>query len=131
MSEEITVIIVSAVVAAIATPFGAWINSKMLHQKYSVELKKLRSEVEQTLSTVKGSELDNVRKASDILMDNIVKPLKTEISSLRRDVDRFRKAVEKIPSCPMADSCPVTCELFASDIPTAPAGAKHGKEADK
>ncbi len=130
MSEQVTIIIVSAVVAAIATPFGAWINSKMLHQKYSVELDKLRSEVEKTLSSVKGSELDNVRKASDILMDNIVKPLKAEISSLRKDVDKFRKAVEKITSCPMADTCPVTRELFSSDVSGA-TSAKHDKEGCK
>lgn len=115
MSGEITTIIVSAIVAAISGPFGAWINSKILRQKYDIEIGKLRAEMEEKLSAVKKSELDNVREASQILMENIVKPLKTEIQSLRRDVNKFSKAVEKIPSCPMADKCPVSRELLIAE----------------
>ena len=115
MSGEITTIIVSAIVAAISAPLGAWVNSKILRQKYDIEIGKLRAEMEEKLSAVKRSELDNVREASQILMENIVKPLKTEIQSLRRDVNKFSKAVEKIPSCPMADKCPVSRELLIAE----------------
>ena len=115
MSVEITTIIVSAIVAAISAPLGAWVNSKILRQKYDIEIGKLRAEMEEKLSAVKKSELDNVREASQILMENIVKPLKTEIQSLRRDVNKFSKAVEKIPSCPMADKCPVSRELLIAE----------------
>ena len=106
MSGEITTIVVSAIVAAIAAPLGAWVNSRVLRQKYDLELGKLRAEMKQTLTEVESSELENVRKASDILMEHIVNPLRSEIKSLRKDVDKFRKAVEKIPTCPMADGCP-------------------------
>lgn len=115
MSGEITTIIVPAIVAAISAPLGAWVNSKILRQKYDIEIGKLRAEMEEKLSAVKKSELDNVREASQILMENIVKPLKTEIQSLRRDVNKFSKAVEKIPSCPMADKCPVSRELLIAE----------------
>ena len=115
MSGEITTIIVSAIVAAISAPLGAWVNSKILRQKYDIEIGKLRAEMEEKLSAVKKSELDNVREASQILMENIVKPLKNEIQSLRRDVNKFSKAVEKIPSCPMADKCPVSRELLIAE----------------
>ena len=115
MSGEITTIIVSAIVAAISAPLGAWVNSKILRQKYDIEIGKLRAEMEEKLSAVKRSELGNVREASQILMENIVKPLKTEIQSLRRDVNKFSKAVEKIPSCPMADKCPVSRELLIAE----------------
>ena len=115
MSGEITTIIVSAIVAAISAPLGAWVNSKILRQKYDIEIGKLRAEMEEKLSAVKKSELDNVREASQILMENIVKPLKMEIQSLRRDVNKFSKAVEKIPSCPMADKCPVSRELLITE----------------
>ena len=115
MSGEITTIIVSAIVAAISAPLGAWVNSKILRQKYDIEIGKLRAEMEEKLSAVKKSALDNVREASQILMENIVKPLKTEIQSLRRDVNKFSKAVEKIPSCPMADKCPVSRELLIAE----------------
>lgn len=127
MSGEITTIIVSAIVAAVSAPLGAWVNSKILKQKYEIEVGKLRAEMEEKLSSVKNSELDNVRKASDILMENIVKPLKTEIQSLRRDVDKFRKAVEKIPSCPMADNCPVSRELLNSETVGEVRAGKCGK----
>lgn len=115
MSGEITTIIVSAIVAAVSAPLGAWVNSKVLRQKYDIEIGKLRAEMEEKLSAVKKSELDNVREASQILMENIVKPLKNEIQSLRRDVNKFSKAVEKIPSCPMADKCPVSRELLVAE----------------
>ncbi len=44
MSGGVTTIVVSALVAAVATPFGAWINSRMLHQKYNAEVEKLRAD---------------------------------------------------------------------------------------
>lgn len=107
-----TTLIVSGLVAAVSAPVGAWVSSKILRQKYNLELGQLRAEMESKLSAVKKSELDNVREASDILMDNVVKPLKTEIQSLRRDVNKFRRAIEKIPTCPIADTCPVSRELL-------------------
>lgn len=115
MSGEITTIIVSALVAAVSAPLGAWVSSRVLRQKYQIEIESLRAEMKDKLAEVKSHELDNVRKASDILMENIVKPLKTEIQSLRRDVDKFRKAIEKIPSCPMAGDCPVSRELLDAE----------------
>ena len=115
MSGEVTTIIVSALVAAVSAPLGAWVNSRVLRQKYQIEIEQLRAEMNDKLAEVKSHELDNVRKASDILMENIVKPLKTEIQSLRRDVDKFRKAVEKIPMCPMAGDCPVSRELLDAE----------------
>ena len=113
MSSELLTIIVSSLVAAVSAPIGAWVNSKILRQKYDIEIGQLKAEMQKKLSDVKDSELENVRKASDILMENIVKPLETEIKSLRRDVNKFRKAIEKIPSCPMADNCPVSRQLLA------------------
>lgn len=115
MSSELLTIIVSSLVAAVSAPIGAWVNSKILRQKYDIEIGQLKAEMQKKLSDVKDSELENVRKASDILMENIVKPLETEIKSLRRDVNKFRKAIEKIPSCPMADNCPVSRQLLADE----------------
>lgn len=115
MSGELLTIIVSSLVAAVSAPIGAWVNSKILRQKYDLEIGQLKAEMEKKLSDVKNSELENVRKASDILMENIVKPLESEIQSLRRDVNKFRKAIEKIPSCPMADNCPVSRQLLADE----------------
>lgn len=127
MSAELTTIIVSSIVAAVSAPLGAWVNSRVLRQKYQLELDNLRAEMKQKFTNVENSELENVRKASDILMENIVKPLEKEIKSLRRDVDKFRKAIEKIPSCPMADNCPVSRELLAAEA----ADTNRGTDTDK
>lgn len=127
MSGEITTIVVSAIVAAISAPWGAWVNSRVLRQKYDLELGKLRAEMKQTLTEVESNELENVRKASDILMEHIVTPLRSEIKSLRKDVDKFRKAVEKIPTCPMADSCPVSRELLVAEAGDTQRSGKNAK----
>lgn len=127
MSAELTTIIVSSIVAAVSAPLGAWVNSMVLRQKYQLELDNLRAEMKQKFTNVENSELENVRKASGILMENIVKPLEKEIKSLRRDVDKFRKAIEKIPSCPMADNCPISRELLAAEA----ADANRGADTDK
>lgn len=111
MSSEIITLIVSSLTATISAPLGAWLGAKLQSSKYKTEIDSLRAEVQKKLAGVKDSELENVRKANDILVEGIVTPLKKEINSLRRDVDKFRKAVEKIPSCAHVDNCPVSRQL--------------------
>ena len=112
MSGEIITIIVSALVASIATPIGAWVGSRLMRAKYQAEVDNLRAEMKEKLAEVKSHELENVRKASDILMESIVPPLKTEIKNLRNDVQRLNKALERIWGCRHIDRCPVKFELL-------------------
>lgn len=112
MSGEIITIIISALSAAIAAPIGAWVGRKLERDKYRIELDKLRAEMKDKLAEVKSHELENVRKAADILMESIVPPLKAEISNLRNDVQRLNKALERIWGCPHIDRCPVKFELL-------------------
>lgn len=112
MSGEIITIIVSALSAAIAAPVGAWVGRKLERDKYRIELDKLRAEMKDKLAEVKSHELENVRKAADILMESIVPPLKAEIRNLRNDVQRLNKALERIWGCPHIDRCPVKFELL-------------------
>lgn len=112
MSGEIITIIVSALVAAIATPVGAWVGSRLMRAKYQAEVDQLRAEMKDKLAEVKSHELENVRKASDILMESIVPPLQAEINNLRNDVQRLNKALERIWGCPHVDRCPVKYELL-------------------
>lgn len=112
MSGEIITIIVSALVAAIATPVGAWVGSRLMRAKYQAEVDQLRAEMKDKLAEVKSHELENVRKASDILMESIVPPLQAEIKNLRNDVQRLNTALERIWGCPHVDRCPVKYELL-------------------
>lgn len=116
MSGEIITIIVSALVAAIATPIGAWVGRKLERAKYRIELETLRAEMKDKLAEVKSHELENVRKAADILMESIVPPLKAEITNLRDDVQRLNKALEHIWGCRHIDHCPVKYELLFAPV---------------
>ena len=133
MSGEIITIIVSALVAAIATPVGAWVGSRLMRAKYQAEVDQLRAEMKDKLAEVKSHELENVRKASDILMESIVPPLKAEIINLRNDVQRLNKALERIWGCPHVDRCPVKYELLLQPKGSGaePDGSDGGTDSDR
>ena len=133
MSGEIITIIVSALVAAIATPVGAWVGSRLMRAKYQAEVDQLRAEMKDKLAEVKSHELENVRKASDILMESIVPPLQAEINNLRNDVQRLNKALERIWGCPHVDRCPVKYELLLQPKGSGaePDGSDGGTDSDQ
>lgn len=117
MNGEILTTIITSLMAAIAGPIGAWVGRKLERAKYRIELDKFRSEV-------KAQELDNVRRAANILMESIVPPLQIEIENLRNDLQRLNNVLERIWGCPHIDLCPVRYELLFQ-----PKGYKPGKDA--
>lgn len=77
-------------------------------------LKKARAEAEKALAEADTVKITNTEQATRILIQNIVEPLKQELnetrkelSSLKREVARFRKAVDSANSCRYSDNCPV------------------------
>lgn len=104
----------------IAVPLSAWLTAFLMRRKYDAEVEQLRAQVKATKADTQGDELDNVRKAMSILMEEVVEPLKKEINAVRKEVARLRRAVEKANNCPFADrtdACPVRNELRrAEDI---------------
>ena len=112
MSGEIITTIVAALVAAVSGPIGSWVGRKVERAKYEAEVGKLRAELKDKIAEVKSHELENVRKASDILMESIVPPLQDEINKLRNDVQRLNVALERIWGCPHVERCPVKYELL-------------------
>lgn len=99
-------------------------------RKYIQEVEKLKAEVQAAQVNTRGSELDNVQKAMQILMNDIVEPLKEEINAIRKELGKLRRAVEKSNNCRFASNCPVRDELQKPDKtgeayrPRQPAGRK-------
>lgn len=106
--------IISLLFGIVSAPVGLWIQSLLLRKKYDTELESLRAQVEAAKTDTRGDELDNVKKAMSILMEQVVEPLKKEINAIRKELARLRRAVEKANRCPFADhtnACPVLGEL--------------------
>lgn len=115
MSTITTILLAIIGSSAISGSLGAWLGSVLTRDKYKAEIDALRADVASKLSAVENSELDNVRKANQMLVETVVEPLQKEITSLRRNVDKFRKAIEKIPGCPHANECPVSRQLWSDE----------------
>ena len=77
-------------------------------------LKKARADAEKAIAESDTVKITNTEQATRILIENIVEPLKEELHetrkelcSLKREVARFRKAVDSANSCRYSDDCPV------------------------
>lgn len=103
--------ITAALVAIVSAPLSALLTAVFLRTKHNAEVDKLRAEVKQTLADVRGRELDNDKKAIEMIMELVVEPLRKDMLVLQEKVDTLTNAIEKINSCPHADNCPVSHEL--------------------
>lgn len=103
--------ILAGLVAIITAPLSALLTAIFLRSKHNAEVEKLRAEVKQTLADVRGQELDNDKKAIQLIMELVVEPLRADMLRLQNKVDTLTNAIEKINSCPHADNCPVSHEL--------------------
>ena len=106
--------LILALVAIVATPITGWLSAKTAKAKYAAELDKMRAEVEQMKSDVRSRELDNDKKAINMIMELVVEPLRRDMKLLQDKLDLFTYAIERIPTCPHADNCPVEYELRRS-----------------
>ena len=77
MELELLNIILPLIAAIITAPVASWLTSKLQKRQYEEKIRQLHAEVDKIKSDVKSNELENVRKASGILMEQIVDPLKT------------------------------------------------------
>lgn len=76
-----------------------------------VTLATLRSQRQKAQEEAKSLAIENDRKVSELVNEYFVEPLKREMTSLRRQVSRLSRAIEKIPLCSHSDDCPVRDEL--------------------
>lgn len=128
--------IILGVIAIVTAPLAAWLTSRLLKAKYTQEVEKLKAEVQQMKSDVRSRELDNDRKSIEMVMELVVEPLRKEMKSLQRKIDRFTNAVEQIPSCPHSANCPVSRELqrepeFDQPIPEPEGNKTSGRRSRK
>lgn len=127
MSLELLNIVLPLIAAIITAPVASWLTSRLQKRQYEEKIRHLHAEVDKLKSDVKSSELDNVRKASGILMEQIVEPLKKEMTRLRNEVNRFRKALDEYARCPHADGCPVMYKLRELEKGDNDEGDRHEK----
>lgn len=59
----------------------------------------------------KNTEVDYAKNLMETQVNFIVNPLKSEISALRKSVNRLEKAIERIPECQYSENCPVKVEI--------------------
>ncbi len=74
----------------------------------------LRSTLKRAKAEAETVRIDNTEKATRILIENIVNPLKIELDETRKDLNatkremaRLRKAIDDANSCRYSDDCPV------------------------
>lgn len=77
-------------------------------------VKKKLAEAEKAKADAETVRIDNAEHATQVLVDNIVEPLKDELNATRKDLQatkremaRLRKAIDRANSCRHHDDCPV------------------------
>ncbi|MBR4137842.1 MAG: hypothetical protein IKU05_05465 [Bacteroidales bacterium] len=129
MSTEV----ILAIIGIVAIPLTSWITSKLLKAEYKAKIDKLTAEVETIKSANNTVNVENTQKLIDLIMTSVVtplkqeleetrslyqktikevvEPLKRELNAVRKELSKFRLAVQRIPECPHSDNCPVKREL--------------------
>lgn len=104
--------------------------------KATAEAERAKADADKAKAEAETVRIDNAEHATRILIENIVEPLKKELSetreelretkkefgSTKREMARFRKAVESANGCKFRVDCPVLSRL--RDIPKGEPG--HG-----
>lgn len=112
MTTDLLHIILPIIASIITAPITSWLTSKLQRQKYEEHIRQLQAEIDKIKSEVTSNELENVRKACNMLMEQIVAPLEKELTRLRNVLNKFRKAFEDVVKCAHTDNCPIRFKLL-------------------
>lgn len=81
-------------------------------------VRKANAEAEKAVADAETVRVDNAERATRVLVENIVKPLKEELyetrkylESSKREMARLRKAIDTANSCKHHDGCPVLLRM--------------------
>lgn len=102
--------IISAVVAALTA--GGWLVSRHKRSQEAEEHKtKIEAMEAKITASLRDSETKYTREALEIYTDNVVKPLRDEIRTLRENQIRFQAAINAAPACRLFPDCVVINKL--------------------
>ena len=95
-------------------------------------VRKAKAEAEKALADAETVRIDNTEKATRILIENIVTPLKEELYETRKDLNatkremaRLRKAIDDANSCRYSDDCPVLKRMRVEQKKREPSGSSE------
>ena len=74
-------------------------------------IRKAKAEAEKASADTESVRIENTEQATRILIENIVEPLKKELSATRKEMARLRKAIDSATDCQYRADCPVLHEL--------------------
>lgn len=80
----------------ILAPLGSLLTWYVSRGQSKKELDRLQAEIEGLKKTNTGVDISNIKATAEILTENVVKPLEKELKSVRRELSKFRKAIEKV-----------------------------------
>ncbi|MDR1543068.1 MAG: hypothetical protein LBS50_01400 [Prevotellaceae bacterium] len=106
---------ISSIILLLTTIGGAigWLVERKKRNAEAVVTEEQAKKAEQD---TKAAEIDNEKKAAEVLQEYIVSPLKDELKALRKEIKKLRGAISLISDCPHAEKCPVRAEMQRSDI---------------
>lgn len=128
-----------AAVIGVTTLKATVLKAKAEAERAKADAEKAKADAEKAKAEAETVRFDNAEHATRILIENIVEPLKKELSetraelretkkefgSTKREMARFRKAVESANSCKFSVDCPVLGKL--RDLPKGGTGGNHDR----
>ncbi|MBR5594612.1 MAG: hypothetical protein IKS96_02725 [Fibrobacter sp.] len=102
--------IISAALAALAG--GGWlVTSHRRRQEKEEHATKLEAMQAKITASLRDSETKYTREALEIYTDNVVKPLRDELKTIRENQIRFQAAINLAPTCRIFPDCVVIRRL--------------------
>lgn len=102
--------IITSIIATLTA--GGWLVSRHKRSQEAEEHKtKINAMEAKITASLRDSETKYTREALEIYTDNVVKPLRDEIRTLRENQIRFQAAINAAPACRMFPDCVVIRRL--------------------
>ena len=102
--------IATAIIAALTA--GGWLVSRHKRSQEAEEHKtKIDAMEAKITASLRDSETKYTREALEIYTDNVVKPLRDEVRTLRENQIRFQAAINAAPACRLFPDCVVIRRL--------------------